>query len=373
MLRGKHVVPRPSGSQQRKRKQEKENLENHMKGSMLKFIVLKSRKNAAADDEDDGSDNDEDLGDPGDGIEGDNGDVINEIEIEMSDISETGMGEKDDMNDSAMNNYKINIIDNETPDYEVEENENETVNDDGNNNYIRDDEVPASDVDRNIMNQLIINNEEINETDTSLSELDPFYWKIPVSDSFRVQLVQIGSGPFQNKDGPFKSTPREYTKGNIRNLTLEWFYQVMPDGEKVLRKWMVYSPGSGNLYCFCCRLFTNTINDSSSSFITGFNTWWKLNPKVRDHEKSSNHLDHLEKWKTLAVGLKLKKTIDDKNLEALETKNENGETFFIVLLISLFSLQNKILLSAATEKIFIHRIEVIFLNWQNCLPSTIQC
>ena len=135
MLRGKHVALRPSGSQQRKRKQEKENLENHMKGSMLKFVVLKCRKNAAADDEDDGSDNDEDLGDPGDGIEGDNGDAINEIEIEMSDISETGMGEKDDMNDSAMNNYKISIIDNETPDYEVEENENETVNDDG-NNYI---------------------------------------------------------------------------------------------------------------------------------------------------------------------------------------------------------------------------------------------
>ena len=149
------------------------------------------------------------------------------------------------------------------------------------------------------MNQPIINNEEeINETDTSLSELDPFYWKIPVSDSFRVQLVQIGSGPFQNKDGPFKSTPRENTKGNIRNLTLKWFYQVMPDREKVLRKWMVYSPGSGNLYCFCCRLFTNTINDSSSSFVTGFNTWWKLNPKVRDHEKSSNHLDH-KTWRAI--------------------------------------------------------------------------
>ena len=72
---------------------------------------------------------------------------------------------------------------------------------------------------------------------------------------------------------------------------------------------------------------------------------------MRDHEKSSNHLDHLEKWKTLAVGLKLKKTIDDRNLEALETKKRKWRNI-------------------------LHRlvdIEVIFLNWQNCLPSTIQC
>ena len=96
----------------------------------------------------------------------------------------------------------------------------------------------------------------------------------------------------------------------------------MPDGQKVLCKWMVYSADGGKLYCFCCRLFANTVNSNSSSFVTGFSSWWKLNPKVRDHEMSSNHLDHLEKWKTLAVGLKLKRTIEDKNSEALETEKK---------------------------------------------------
>ncbi|CAH2315228.1 zinc finger MYM-type 1-like [Pelobates cultripes] len=129
----------------------------------------------------------------------------------------------------------------------------------------------------------------------------------PVPDVLRVDLIKRGSEPFQNRDGPFSPVERqgEKSKGKSRQLTTAWFYKALPNGEKILRTWMVYSP------CFCCRLFA--VDDKvtgASSFVTGFQLWWKLNPKVSDHEASEQHLTYLEKWKTLRAGLKLQKCID---------------------------------------------------------------
>ena len=83
---------------------------------------------------------------------------------------------------------------------------------------------------------------------------------------------------------------------------------------------MVYSSESGHLYCFCCRLFATAINTKASKFVTGFDKWWKLNPKIQDNETFTGHLESLEKWKTLAVRLKLNTTIDDKTLQACENE-----------------------------------------------------
>ncbi|CAN7946090.1 unnamed protein product [Ixodes hexagonus] len=94
----------------------------------------------------------------------------------------------------------------------------------------------------------------------------------------------------------------------------------MPNGQKILRSWMVYSPVSGKLYCFCCRLFASHATETTSKFITGFQAWWKLNPKVQDHERSEEHLRCLEQWKTLEIRLRLQKTIDTEIIQSLETE-----------------------------------------------------
>ena len=56
------------------------------------------------------------------------------------------------------------------------------------------------------------------------------------------------------------------------------------------------------LYCLCCRLFTNSVTGTSSKFITGFQQWWKLNPKVKDHENSAEYAGEVESngsWSTV--------------------------------------------------------------------------
>ncbi|XP_065668003.1 52 kDa repressor of the inhibitor of the protein kinase-like [Hydra vulgaris] len=97
----------------------------------------------------------------------------------------------------------------------------------------------------------------------------------------------------------------------------------LPSGEQILRKWMVYSHEKKSLFCFCCKLFDKNDNlTTKSSFITGFNSWWKLNPKVSDHENSELHIINLEKWKTLEARLLQNKTIDAAHQDVMEREKK---------------------------------------------------
>lgn len=152
-----------------------------------------------------------------------------------------------------------------------------------------------------------------NTTSDVLSDVSN--WVLPLTDQERVSIVRLGNERFQNKEGPFLYSSRSGsgTKGVQRKMDPSWFYIKLPDSQTVLRKWMVYSPISNKLYCFCCRLFQENVNQKQqSSFITGFDKWWKLNPKVVEHERSHPHEDRVKKWKLLDKGLRLDCTIDSK-------------------------------------------------------------
>ncbi|CAH2327032.1 zinc finger MYM-type 1-like [Pelobates cultripes] len=99
-------------------------------------------------------------------------------------------------------------------------------------------------------------------------------WPVPVPDVLRVDLIKRGSEPFQNRDGPFSPVERLFAVD-----------------DKVT---------------------------GTSSFVNGFQLWWKLNPKVSDHEASEQHLQCLEKWETLRAGLKLQKCLDHVHQTAVD-------------------------------------------------------
>lgn len=168
-------------------------------------------------------------------------------------------------------------------------------------------------------------NEIIDSNEIHLQILkDVSFWKIPVPDHFRTVIIKKGSAHFQNKDGPFSVVARQdaKAKGDVRQLSKEWFYNIMPNGEKILRSWMVYSLISKKLYCFCCRLFVISASDVTSKFVTGFQKWWKLSPKVQNHERSEEHLHCFENWKTLEAGLRLQKTIDNDIIALMEMEKK---------------------------------------------------
>ncbi|XP_030066678.1 zinc finger MYM-type protein 1-like [Microcaecilia unicolor] len=221
----------------------------------------------------------------------------------------------------------------------------ETTQDDSDDTGLKDDNESSS-------SSISTDNEEEKEIDSNGEERDTssrdqqefeemaLYadiasWPIPVPDDLRVNLVKRGSEPLQNKDGPFSAVQREgkKNKGGSRYLTTSWFYKSLPKGEKVLRTWMAYSKSKNCLFCFCCRLFAdNETKAGTSVFITGFKNWWKLNPKVPEHELSEQHLSCLEKWKTLAMGLQLQKTIDKIHQVEMDKERKNWRDILYRLL-----------------------------------------
>ena len=172
-------------------------------------------------------------------------------------------------------------------------------------------------------------------------------WPFPVPDSLRVDLIKRGSEAYQNKDGPFGTVTRsgDKIKGSICQLTSDWFYISLPNSEKILRTWMVYSTKKQSLYCFCCRLFgtDKNLRGNPSKFMTGFQSWWKLHPKVQSHENSEQHLTCFEKWKTLRASLISNKMIDQVSQTVAETEKRKWRDILKRLLdVTLFLAQQNL-------------------------------
>lgn len=155
---------------------------------------------------------------------------------------------------------------------------------------------------------------------------DAGVWKIPLPEDVKVELVSRGPANLQHKDGPFEAVEKQGSRPETRNLTKDWFYCSLKNGERILRSWMLYSPVSKCLYCFCCRLFLRdqsgqTGKQTQSAFAAnGFRRWWKLNPKVAQHENSKEHQLAFEKWKELEMRLNKNQTLDKSLQEQVETE-----------------------------------------------------
>lgn len=80
----------------------------------------------------------------------------------------------------------------------------------------------------------------------------------------------------------------EYTDRNrsyYRNISESNFYCVKANDTKEFRQWLLYSGTSKSVYCYACRLFSQ----SQSKFSTGFNDWRNLALSLKKHESSQGH------------------------------------------------------------------------------------
>lgn len=187
----------------------------------------------------------------------------------------------------------------------------------------------------------------VSSSSSSLSDFmynDIGDWPLLVPDNIRIELVKKGSEAFQNKEGPFKAKERpgaeaKKLKGSSRQLNSGWFYINLPNNEKVLRRWLAYSKSKEQLFCFCCKLFAdpNEPESKKSTFVTGFEKWWKLNPKIGEHEESSPHLTALEKWTELSARLRLNQTIDHARQKMIDNENKKWrDLLYRILDVTLF-------------------------------------
>jgi len=81
-------------------------------------------------------------------------------------------------------------------------------------------------------------------------------------------------------------------KGRARRFSNRLFYSTAPNGEKQSRKWLIYSPSTGSVYCFYCTLMISERDKFSQP--GGFSSW-QCSDRIKIHEQSADHRENILK------------------------------------------------------------------------------
>ena len=117
-------------------------------------------------------------------------------------------------------------------------------------------------------------------------DFDPGKWT-EITEAVRQYWISKGPVGCQNHDCDFSKSERYYSDQNrkfLRNL----LFRKHINGEQIRREWLVYSPSTGLIFCFACKLFDNGKNKSQFSN-EGFCDWKHGSFRITQHESSSGH------------------------------------------------------------------------------------
>uniref|UniRef100_A0A3B1JF76 TTF-type domain-containing protein n=1 Tax=Astyanax mexicanus TaxID=7994 RepID=A0A3B1JF76_ASTMX len=114
---------------------------------------------------------------------------------------------------------------------------------------------------------------------------DPALWPSTITDQARSILVSRGETAFQNRSAKYPASVRDRgIGGTSRSFTNALLSCSLPNGQTVTRQWLLYSPSTGCVYCFACKLFSSKHN----TFVHGFSDW-KHSERIGEHEGSVEH------------------------------------------------------------------------------------
>ena len=130
--------------------------------------------------------------------------------------------------------------------------------------------------------------------ETTFSD-DPFTWS-HVTEAMQSYWAKEGRDVCQHIDDDFMASVHKYANEDFyRHCTKNVFYRRhLKSGELVLRKWLIYSPSCGNLFCFTCKMFD--LDTNHCSFVKeGFRDWKHADRALTMHENSEMHRQSLLK------------------------------------------------------------------------------
>ena len=87
---------------------------------------------------------------------------------------------------------------------------------------------------------------------------------------------------------------KELVKMTTRKFVKNLLYRNCISGEKHCRKWLLYSPSTGNVYCFVCLPFgTGSRTPFSGS---SFSDWKHASERIPEHERGILHRNAMLTW-----------------------------------------------------------------------------
>ena len=164
-------------------------------------------------------------------------------------------------------------------------------------------------------------NEKEKETSTNRT-YDPSQWT-NIRTSLRDLLV---------KKGPIIVIDINFPKNEFSwYFSSSLYIQKLPNGEKRKRRWLIYSQDLDKVFCLCCKLF-NVVPSTNKLANEGSRDWRNINPKLRSHEISNEHIANMSSWIDLEMRLLKNKTIDKHVLEQINRDIEHWIIFYLKLL-----------------------------------------
>lgn len=77
-----------------------------------------------------------------------------------------------------------------------------------------------------------------------------------------------------------------------RQFTEFHFHRVLPNGEKVKRDWLIYSPSANAVFCFVCRLFGQLHGKPNPFTLDGYKDFHHTARGCSTHETSQDHIQN---------------------------------------------------------------------------------
>ncbi|CAH0560643.1 unnamed protein product [Brassicogethes aeneus] len=128
---------------------------------------------------------------------------------------------------------------------------------------------------------------EIDKETSQQSKAPPFPCDLadwPQNISSKFQEYFLKNRPEQNID-KISGCLKQLDGKKSRCLQSSTFYKFKENGEKALREWLVYSPKSGCVYCYVCKLFSKKDLKLTADGYTD----------LKKHERSSEHITSISK------------------------------------------------------------------------------
>lgn len=90
----------------------------------------------------------------------------------------------------------------------------------------------------------------------------------------------------------------------------------------------MYSKHTNKVYCFCCKLFKSTQNNSLFAN-DGVDDWKRLSERLRKHESSLEHINNMRTWIDLQIRFKKNETIDKELQSQIKKKKEHWKCVLV--------------------------------------------
>lgn len=171
---------------------------------------------------------------------------------------------------------------------------------------------------------------------------DPVEWK---SDNYHQEYI-VRNGYVQNIDCNFSLSSRMY--GNVNRFCSKTFFiKELENKDIVQRKWLVYSPKIGCLFCAPCRLFGSDTQFGSNE---GFNDWKNVSERLTSHEQLKEHKTNILNFMSRQ---KLTGRIDQELIEQIENETKYWKEVLIRVIETIKFLASRgLALRGSNEKIY---------------------